>query len=277
MAALVWSWPLANGGRRKLLKREVLEKRVRSYFDRYPRVAFVHVPKCAGTSAAESLYRALYPQVMKVTRLYGRIDLAASRTAEEMSGVDMMTSRQVALINCLSDPLTRFVSGHVYANPAVVKGFADWKFLTVLRNPVDRFVSEYVYNRYKSRDWLKVADDFEDFLASDRARSSGSLLARYFSGMDSARIASDPDRAVEASLANLQSFASVGFMDDLQGWMNRLEPVLGARPKMPFLNKSPRPALYEEIEASPDLSARVASLCEIDSRIYEEAVRRLAA
>ena len=243
---------------------------------RYPRIAYIHVPKCAGVSVVNALHSAIYMDIFRLTRISRHIDLNAGRRAKEALGVDTMTSREVMLVACLSDPLARFVSGHVVANPNVVSQFADWKFVTLLRKPTSRFVSQYVYDRYKDSDWAKIRTDFHTYVDSDRARMSGMSMARYFSGMSPEQIEADPDRAVDASLRNLEKFFSVGFVEDMDAWVEDLGRRLGRRLKVPKLNTSPKPAIYQEIEESADLGSRLDALCATDTRIYDEARARLA-
>ncbi len=51
-----------------------------------------------------------------------------------------------------------------YAAPRVVDDHnVQWDFLIVLSDPLDRFISEYVYNRFKKSDWVKVNMDVEEY------------------------------------------------------------------------------------------------------------------
>jgi hypothetical protein len=243
---------------------------------RYPKIAYIHVPKCAGVSVVNALHRAIYLDIFRLTRASRHIDLNASKRAKKALGLDTMRSREVMLVSCLSDPLARFVSGHVVANPNVVSQFTDWKFVTLLRNPTSRFVSQYVYDRFKESDWAKIRTDFHTYVDSDRARKSGLSMTRYFSGMTSEEIEADPDRAVDVSLQNLEKFFSVGFVEDLDAWVQDLSDRLGRRLKVPKLNKSPKPAMYKEIGESAELSSKLNSLCAVDTRIYRAARTRFA-
>src|SRR4051812_23513313 len=163
---------------------KVREAAALAVLNRYPRIIYVHVPKSAGLAVRESLYNAVYPAWLRPTRGYCRISLRASQSAADLLGLSPMIYRQGVLIHALTDPLTRFVTGHVFAAPQVVEQFPEWKFVTILREPTARFISAYVYFRYKSADSVstgrhKIDCDFVDYLDSDAARRAGSDMTRY--------------------------------------------------------------------------------------------------
>jgi hypothetical protein len=244
------------------------KKLLEGWLNRYPKIAYIHVPKCAGVSAMNALFSAFYPRFLKASRAFGRIDLRASEKVEQLIGVEMMRGRESALILFLSEPMSRFVAAHVYARPAVVEAFSDWNFVTLLRDPIGRFVSSYVYNFHKTSDWKKVSEPIDSFLRTDRARSDALTYARYFSGMGETEILERPDEAVARSVENLSRFASVGFVDDLNGWADDVGRNLGRKPRIPSMNRSPMPDLSKKLQQSAEVTAVIRGMCEIDLRIY---------
>ncbi|MDP5130103.1 MAG: sulfotransferase family 2 domain-containing protein [Paraglaciecola sp.] len=252
--------------------KDKLKKNTLAILGRYPRVVFVHVPKCAGVSVYSSIYSALYPSFFKTTPLTEIIDLKNSRKCEELLDIDMMKSREVIMVNYLNNPFKRFVTGHCYAAPLVVDAFYEqWNFLTVLRDPVDRFISEYVYNRFKKSDWLKVELAIDDYLETQVAASQGMTLARYFSGMSNQQLlVTDQQSVVDLVIANLTKFKSIGFVDDLESWNNKLSLMFNK--KIPFKNKnaSPNNTMFTDIKNNSDLTQKIRQLCAVDIAIYDE-------
>lgn len=242
-----------------------------SLLNRYPRIVFVHVPKCAGSSVRDSLYDAVYPGLLRSTRAYCEIDVVASVSAGKLLGLDAMTCRRAVLIHALSDPFSRFVSGHIFADPAMVEQFSHWRFITVLREPTSRFISAYVFNRYRPFVPSKIECNFEDFLKTDRAYLEGSRMTQYFSGMSARELKERPDAGIAAALQNLDRFLSVGFVDDLRNWERRISGALGRRVRIQHRNSSPKPDLRVELEQSPELRGRVEELCAIDREFYASA------
>lgn len=253
--------------------KEKIKKNTLHLLERYPRVAFIHVPKCAGVSVYSSIYAALYPSFFKATPLTEYIDLNASKKCTDLLDFDMMHAREVVLINHLDNPFKRFVTGHCHANPKVVAEYCDrWKFVTVLRDPIDRFISEYVYNRFKKSQWAKIDVDIEEYLQSASAKDKGSTIAQYFSGLSAAEILSeDPEKVLKMAIENLNNFESVGFVDDLQNWNEQLSKKLNRKIPYESRNASPNNAMFEEIKDNPTVINQIKEICSVDIAIFNKA------
>jgi hypothetical protein len=247
--------------------------------NRYPRIAFIHVPKSAGSSVRDSLYEAIYPAALWSTRGYRKIDRRASQAAADLLSMEAMSCRQTMLIEALSDPLARFVTGHVCPNPGIVAQFPEWKFVTVLREPTSRFISAYVFLRHKAPDpsdtgLYKIDTDFVDYLESDRGRRGGMKLTRYFSGKSASDVEANPQAAIAEALENLEHFFSVGFVEDLESWARDIGHALGYKVRLLRRNSGPRPEVAKQIKESPELRERVDALCAIDRQLYAAARAR---
>jgi hypothetical protein len=99
----------------------------------------VHIPKTAGTSLRAELAALLPPDVNIVVdytdtsrSFHARMDDAVDRFMAEAGPAGI-----------------RFASGHILARHVarLQAGFADARFVTMLRNPVDRVVSDYRHQR----------------------------------------------------------------------------------------------------------------------------------
>ncbi|MCW8109505.1 sulfotransferase family protein [Alteromonas ponticola] len=249
---------------------EMLKRRAESYLARYPRIFFCHVPKCAGVSLSKAIFSSTYPMWLKATRFTGYIDLKSSQTAAELLGVDMMTARETQLVFQLNDPQMRYTNGHCVAHPQVVSKFCnDWHFITILRDPVKRFISEYVYNRFKASEWQKHEDDLEQYLASDKAVSSALTYARYFSGeKDSHAIRANPQSVVDAAIANLRNFSVCGTLEDMPRWQQKFNQTFTTKINIASQNTSPNQQAYRDITSNPEAMERIRLLCKIDYDIF---------
>ena len=250
---------------------EILKRQSEKYLARYPKVFFCHVPKCAGVSLSKAIFSAVYPAFFKATRFTGFIDMKASQVSEQLLGIDMMRARESQLISHLESPHMVYTNGHCIARPDVVgKYYKHWHFVTVLRDPIDRFISEYVYNRYKSSQWQKHDSDISVYLNSDAALTSGMTYARYFSGItDANAIAERKGSVVDAAVENLRRFSVCGTLDNMEKWEQDFNARFDVRIAIGNRNATPNKQVYHDIVDDPQLMQRIRKLCDVDQRIYD--------
>lgn len=164
-----------------------------------------------------------------------------------------------------------YTNGHCIARPSVVsKYYKDWHFLTILRDPIDRYISEYVYNRFKQSEWLKNDTDIEEYLTTPTGISAGMTYAKYFSGMTVEQILADKQSAIDASVANLRQFAVAGTLDDMDGWKQKFDATFNTNIKVASKNKSPNQDASVNILNNPALMEQIRTLCEVDIAIYDQ-------
>ncbi|MCB1348424.1 MAG: sulfotransferase family 2 domain-containing protein, partial [Maritimibacter sp.] len=141
------------------------------------RSVFLHMPKCGGTSLSEAMY-ATVPFYERI----GVIDAVATRRAagivhfdrddpwvchEDLeNGQKVFDLREQMLLQHMAWD-TMLIHGHVLWSERAAAHFGDlYKFVTLLRDPVERTVSNM---RMAQRAGL-VGDDPEAYLQSDVAR-----------------------------------------------------------------------------------------------------------
>ncbi|MBT82621.1 MAG: hypothetical protein CL587_19795 [Alteromonadaceae bacterium] len=250
---------------------EILKQQSEKYLARYPKIFFCHVPKCAGVSLSNAIYQSVYPSLLKATRFTGHIDLRASRECEKLLGVDMMTARETQLTFQLSSKHQVFTTGHCVARPEVVSNFyKDWHFLTILRKPADRFISEYVYNRFKESEWQKNETDIEEYLQSEKALNSAVTYARYFSGYrNAADIMANADDVIAKAVANLRHFSVYGTLEQMDKWQEDFNQRFSSRINIASKNTSPNRGASSAITSNPKLMGVITELNRVDQAIYD--------
>lgn len=129
---------------------------------------FIHLPKTAGSSFRQALARQLLPEHnISIDKLRGhkKRDDAFKEMVDDFIALDK--ERRFA-----------FASGHIKMNEALrIRECADRpvKFITMLRNPVDRVISEYRYQRTpvhpQHEEFCKTYPTLESFIEDPRSQN----------------------------------------------------------------------------------------------------------
>lgn len=246
-------------------KREILHRNT-DPATRLPRIFYCHVPKCAGAGLSAQIRERLYAD-FRVGMF--NIDLEASRESASLMGRDMMRLRQDILAYNLARDDNFFGTGHVYCPPRIVNHFRPrWHFVTLLRHPVDRWISEYVYNTYKPLDWAKNTLPLEQYLTTAKGRDTGISFLKYFSSVpDQHR--GDFAPFIEEAAANLARFSLVGTVEHLGAWRRAFEERFGVSIQLPRTNTSPNREVARRMRADTSLMTRIERLCEPDLLLYQ--------
>lgn len=250
--------------------RELKKRASQRISDDGRRVCFAHVPKCGGTSIAQAL-RTSYSFAERVFIPETGINLRASERVAELFSRPMMDVREEILAYTLAQKNSRLAMGHVPCRPGLVNAFShDWRFVTVLRHPIERFVSEYVYNTLKAFDWAKNDLPIAEYLESEKARATATSFLRYFSDFSLSNHVV-PTSYVEEAVENLEQFAVVGFLEDLEGFKRDFTSRIGRKLDIPQRNKSPSMGKKSEIIQDQEIMAQIHRLCEADMMVYHRA------
>ena len=232
------------------------------------RICYSHVPKCAGVAVSRSIAGQAFSWRERKFVPNFSIDLRASSRAAAATSRSMMELREDLLAYALAQERYKFVSAHVGARPCLVEAFRDrWHFVTLLRNPVDRWISEFVYNTHKSSSWARNPLSIEDYLGTPAARTTATSFLRYFSNMPE-EFEGEPEPYEDEAVANLSTFTVVGFLEEMDAFIGDFQKVFGTRLKIPRRNESPRSDLKERIRSEPGLMDGINNLCAVDTRIY---------
>jgi hypothetical protein len=250
-----------------------LKKKVHSCLDnrnlRLPKVFYCHVPKCAGMAISEIIRRRIFSYHLVGT--FG-INLPASQRASQVMSLDMMSSRELILSYHLSIPRNHFGSGHVFCRPKLVDSFLyEWDFVTILRNPINRWISEFVYNTHKISDWAKNTKPIDDYLLSKTGQIAGTIYIRYFSSMPRNYIG-NYDKFIDEAVENLGRFSVVGTLEKLDEWRQSFKAHFGKNISISRENVSPNVDAVKEIRSNDSLMRKIELICEPDLRVYQRVV-----
>jgi len=232
-------------------------------------VVFHHVPKCAGTSVGRALRQRyiLSQDTVLPEESFRAFATFTGRSDREAMLVDVLDLREQMFLYLLHRDV-RCVSLHVRFSEAAFSAFSPrYAFITILREPVSRFISHYFWSHGKPQAHARIEEDFAGFLESPRARQLGATYAEYFSGLPKETDFAS-DAAVAAAIRNLGRLDVVGSLDDLGGFETRLRTVLGARIGIGHENKARQPGSLKSRIVTPELEEKARLLCAPDIAIW---------
>jgi hypothetical protein len=208
------------------------------------RILFVHIPKTAGMSLYHALERWAGPGRAIRFPNGGPDDLAA--------WLALPTGRLEEL---------RVISGHLPLHDFERRRLDGWQPVTLLRDPVARWLSTYTYVRgQRSHPWHRLVSgmDLEAFVDWFAARPANTDQQCGFVS---------PERTARAAFEVLsERFLLAGSVERLDVFEDRLGAALGTAIRIPRRNRSRRPLDRSSVPAAT--LARIQELQAEDELLY---------
>lgn len=222
---------------------------------------FIHIPKTAGSSLSGEFDRLRTPYLNIHRRYSTEEPITFSSMEDEIAG----TIDSGALF------AARACSGHFsYSQAAPIRAArGDARFVSFLRDPVTRVISDYRYARTPAhpthRTFVERFPRIEDYVAAKQTRNKMSRFLLPASAQDEATI----DAFVSTELA------FVGVVEMYAMSFNILSRLLGT-PTMPVEHRRRTEPTAENIVAdSPDLRNLIRELNARDQLLYDIVHRKL--
>jgi galactose-3-O-sulfotransferase len=218
-----------------------------------PLLVFVHIPKTGGTTVAYVVWRQ-FPRGQA-------IDLDASTVEDANRRWNAMASEQRSGVRC--------IRGHLPFEPGMFAPRAT-RFFTILRDPVERVVSEYYYNLTSPRRmlYLPLTHDritLDQFVRSELSAPVHNGQTRMLAG---AKREATPREMLDLALANLRNhMVVVGITERLDGTLLLCRAVLGWRHVIYRRVNATRGRLPLEA-ISPETLAAIEQANSLDRELY---------
>jgi hypothetical protein len=234
------------------------------------RIAFFHAPKCGGTSVNQSLG--------KVFGGPAGLDPIAAEAAARNLETTRLELREAVLTYFVQRNDAKFISGHYsYSRRAFLGRENEFDLLTILRNPLDRMLSHYYFNRFKpARNHLPIDCELPEWLTTDEAKAAATTFTKMFVGdievakaLDIRGQCADMRAAVAAAIGNLSRFAIVGTLERLKEFEAAIQQRYKVRPGIAHLRKNPVPGYAKFADQPSEVRDRLLELCQEDMAIYE--------
>ena len=234
------------------------------------RFVFHHIPKCGGTSVGRALRQRYILSQATVTpeESFRAFELFTGRDDRNQMLIDVLDLReQMLLYHMFHD--VRGLSLHVRFSEAAWGRFHDrYKFVTILRDPVQRFVSHYHWSHDKPHAHGRIEEDFIAFLETPRARRIGATFVEYLCGLPK-DVPTDSEEAIAAAVTNLDRFAVIGDLADLPRFEADIRRELGVGVRIGHENAGRvKGSRYRELD-DPDLRGRIEALCAPDIAVWD--------
>jgi Sulfotransferase family len=238
-------------------------------------MVFHHVPKCAGTSVARALRMRYLPSQEGIPS--GPSFYAAKAFAPNLSTSQLWPAvldlREKMLLSHMYNGV-RCIAAHVrFSERAYEEFHRHYKFITILREPVSRYISHYFWDFDGPEEWARISVGIEEFVETEQGARYGLLFGENYSGLPSDTDFSSP-QAVEAAKRNLDRFAAVGFVEDMARFQRRLKETLGISVNIKHQNRGRVQDQTKKRVVTPDVRRKIEALCAPDTEIYDYARRK---
>jgi len=243
-----------------------------------PKIIFHHIPKCGGTSIVTGLAMTYYPMRLLFRGKSGfNARLNAPQTAEyaQKNDINKFSHRRMVLRNHVERQTCPFISGHYpFDYDLYDQQKEEWGFVTLLRDPIKRWYSEYYWNRYKDHDYRKTDMSMEEYLETPEGLENTRSFVNYFAmteNTDGAVTQAEQEEALKA----LPCFTVIGFLEELEKFRSDMKQAFGRKPF--FLQRNKSPAAHQEKtmpDKGSDFEKNLLRLLEADIEIYHKAKER---
>lgn len=235
------------------------------------RVIFHHVPKCAGTSVSRAMRLRYFLSQESIAapvsagvinRQYGETDFS------NLTHYNRIRRFRVELLHYLMWKDVYFIGGHVPFNRIAYDHLGSgYRLITVLRDPVERYLSEYFYNKGRNHQ-SRIDDDLEAYIESPLGQRNALKFCEYFSGRAEFDPA-DSESLKESAKQNLKCFEVIGFTDSMDAFEVDVRRSLGVRVSFGRENQRVQSSNDIKQQVTPAIRDRIEALCRHDREIYD--------
>jgi hypothetical protein len=142
----------------------------------------------------------------------------------------------------------------------------------MLRHPIERYISSYIYNKYKNSRFL-LEGDISEYIDSEFGRSQGYEYVKFIGGPDKNGNYTS-NASISRAKENLHKFKIVGILERLDNFRRSFERTFGVKLNVGHHNTSPKSEQFVESITDDRVKERIEEICGPDLEIYQYAMER---
>ena len=245
------------------------------------KIIFIHVPKCGGDAVGNAIV-SQYITFRQDSNPISFDALASDNVVKIRKNISepayiahedaILEFRENLLLYLMGRASSRLILGHVAFSNAAYEAFrGQFAFVTMLRDPVKRYISAYFYNRYKTSEHRKINLEIDAYLDSKLGQEQDHDLVKFIGGR---RVNGDyaSREAIEQAKENLHKFDVIGFLEHLDTFRACYETRFGVSLRLAKTNENPKPASFRDSIMTTERQERVREICAPDREIYQYAI-----
>lgn len=210
-------------------------------------VVFVHIPKCGGISVDRALREYLARPGEKRLRRKPIIATSLHNFNRDISTLDDKCDFSEFHCQQIQSILTyhlnlnwHYVSGHINVTKGILDAYSgQYNFVTLLRDPVDRLISNYIFNKLTNKFAImppsiaakpmskeELWREADQILNSRRGWHMANTMTMFLTGRYP-KDAQDANSMQNEVLDNLSKFSVVGQLNQMQSFERDLSQLIG--------------------------------------------------